>query len=46
MSENAGGWWTCWGCGNSQPACLRAHRPPDRPGVCRADRDRGDRIID
>lgn len=19
MSQNVGGWWTCWGCGNTQP---------------------------
>ncbi|MGP3633817.1 hypothetical protein ACTU45_10695 [Streptomyces sp. 24-1644] len=26
MSENAGGWWTCWGCGNSQPAYMENPR--------------------
>lgn len=34
MSKNAGGWWTCWGCGNSQPGYVANSGTPrytDRP---------------
>lgn len=28
MSRTVGGWWQCWGCGNSQPGCVETHDMP------------------